>query len=135
MKKLLLYNTYIYNSSLSIKKSMNRKKLKKYKNGVHWCGVLYVLGTIRRYPLLRGSASLWKQGFEVLYICMLKSAPCDPEPSSSCLQKTFSFWLSLDQDVEFSHPFPALCLPGCCHVLITDWTSEIINQSQLELSF
>lgn len=48
-----------------------------------------------------------------------------------------------DQYGELSTPFPAPCLPGCCHashhamlpiVMIMDYTSETVSQSQLKLS-
>ena len=44
-------------------------------------------------------------------------------------------WQPSDEDVGLSAP-PAPCLPGCCHVLslmILDWTSEPVNQPQLNV--
>ena len=38
-----------------------------------------------------------------------------PHPLPSFLKMPGFSWLQLDQDVELSAPFPAPCLPGCCH--------------------
>ena len=69
-------------------------------------------GTIRRYGLIGGSMLLGGVGFEFSY------AQAPPTEEESLLMDAcgrVSSWMPLDQDVELSAPFPASCLPACCH--------------------
>lgn len=89
----------------------------------------HYLGRIRKWALVGRSVSL-KVGSEV--------SKAQVRPSVSL------FLLPVDLDIELLATSPAPCLTACCHtshhamlpmMMIMDYTSETVSQSQLKLSF
>jgi hypothetical protein len=84
---------------------------------IHMCECLTIKsGTIRRcghsegdVDFVRGSISLWRWGFKVIYICMCVYI------CTSYTNIEHSLLMPSYQDVELSAPFLAPCLPEYCY--------------------
>ena len=56
----------------------------------------------------------------VLKLLYSSYTQCRRKLSLGYLWKRVSFWIPLDQDVEFSDPSPVPCLPAGCHASCHD---------------
>ena len=70
--------------------------------------------TIRGCGIIEGGVALLKKECHCGGGALRSPCSVERDPSTGCLQKTVSFCLPSDQDIELSGP-PASCLPAQCH--------------------